>query len=79
MSLTDQIRAVVRDELAVAGISQAEAARALGVSTKHMSQMLTGRVGMSPEWADRITALCGRQLVIASTPTRAEQMQEGAQ
>ncbi|HEY9367542.1 helix-turn-helix transcriptional regulator [Streptomyces sp.] len=68
--MTDDLQAALRLEvracLKVAGLSQAEAAQTLGISTKHMSQMLTGRAPMSIAWADRITRLTGRELLIAS-------------
>lgn len=68
-SLADQLRAEVRVILARAGMSQAEASRRLGVSQKHVSDMLTGRAGMSPDWAE-IAALCGRRLIIGSRRKR---------
>ena len=41
--VADSLRTAVRTALHDAGISQAEASRRLGLSTKHMSHMLTGR------------------------------------
>ncbi|MYS16598.1 helix-turn-helix transcriptional regulator, partial [Streptomyces sp. SID4982] len=58
------MREQVRAALQTAEISQAEAARQLGVSTKHLCQMLTGRAPMSIAWAERILALCNMRLVI---------------
>lgn len=75
MTATDDLRVVVREALTNARISQAKAARQLGLSAKHMSQMLTGRATLTLEWAEQILALCGRQLTIRSVhkgPTRAE-------
>lgn len=60
----DSLRAQVRAALDVAGISQAEVARTLGLSTKHMSQMLTGKASLNLGWADKILALCGQRLEI---------------
>ncbi|MFE9844725.1 hypothetical protein [Streptomyces goshikiensis] len=58
------LRRHVHNALAVTGTSQAEAARQLNLSTKHMSQMLTGHATLTILWADRILALCGMRLVI---------------
>ncbi|MGV9278097.1 helix-turn-helix domain-containing protein [Streptomyces griseosporeus] len=59
-----QLRAHVRTALATARISQAEACRRLGVSTKHMSQMLTGAAPLTLGWAEQILALCGKRVVV---------------
>lgn len=64
--LQTELRLEVRDCLKAAGMSQAKAARALGITPKHMSQMLTGKAPMSIEWAGRITALTFRELLILS-------------
>lgn len=59
-SLREQVRAA----LTAVGISQAAVARELGLSTKHLSQMLTGRAPLSLEWAERIVALCGMRVEV---------------
>lgn len=59
--LREQVRAALRN----ARIKQTQAARQLGISEKHLSQMLTGRVQMPLGTADRILGLCGMHLVIA--------------
>ncbi len=66
----DVLRAHVRVALAEAGISQAEAARLLGLSTKHLCQMLTGRAPLSLAWADQLLGLCGKRVTIRLEPTR---------
>lgn len=58
------LRTQVRAALSAVSLSQAEAARRLGLSQKHVSQMLTGRAPLSLEWAERLLALCGMRLVI---------------
>lgn len=63
-STEEHLRAHVRSTLGRANLSQAEAARSLGISTKHMCQMLTGRATLTLDWADRIVGLCGKRLVI---------------
>ncbi|QIP87606.1 helix-turn-helix transcriptional regulator [Streptomyces sp. Tu 2975] len=64
MNAEDQLRSQVRAALERTNISQAEAARQLGLSTKHMSQMLTGRATLTLDWAERIVALCGMRIVV---------------
>jgi transcriptional regulator with XRE-family HTH domain len=64
----DQLRALVRQAIASARISQAEIARQLGVSTKHLSHMLTGRAALTLTWAEGILGLCGANLVISIQP-----------
>ncbi|MET9521485.1 helix-turn-helix domain-containing protein [Streptomyces coeruleorubidus] len=65
MSVADrELRVQVKAALLANDISQAEAARRLELSTKHMSQMLTGRAPLTLTWAERILALCGMRLVI---------------
>lgn len=64
--LQTALRLEVRDCLKAAGLSQAQAARTLGISTKHMSQMLMGKAPMSIVWAGRIAGLTDRELLILS-------------
>lgn len=64
----EQLRTHTRAALEAAGISQAEIARQLGVSTKHLCQMLTGRAPLSLTWAEGILGLCGHTLVIGIRP-----------
>ncbi|MEU5322911.1 helix-turn-helix transcriptional regulator [Streptomyces sp. NPDC021056] len=54
----ESLREQVRTALETARISQASVARELGVSTKHLCQMLTGRAPLTLEWAEQIAALC---------------------
>jgi transcriptional regulator with XRE-family HTH domain len=67
------LRAQVRDAMDDAGISQADAARALGASHKHVNQMLTGRAVLTLDWAERLAGLCGMTVVT----TLARQPQPG--
>lgn len=70
------LRVQVRAALDIAGISQAEACRQLGLSTKHMSQMLTGQATLTLDWAERIVDLCDMRLVILALTGR--RIEEGA-
>lgn len=60
----DSLREQVKRALERAQVSQAEAARRLGLSAKHMSQMLTGKALLTLGWAEKILALCGQRLEI---------------
>jgi plasmid maintenance system antidote protein VapI len=64
----EQLRGHVRAALQAAGVSQAEAARQLGVSTKHVSQMLTGRATLTLTWAEGFLGLCGVAIDITVRP-----------
>ncbi|MER7623899.1 helix-turn-helix transcriptional regulator [Streptomyces sp. NPDC126503] len=67
---TDDLRVIVRTTLHDKGISQAEAARRLGLSAKYMSQMLTGRAPLTLGWAEKILALCGKRLAVRAVAAR---------
>lgn len=60
-----QLRAQVKAALALNGLSQAQAARSLGLSNKHLNQMITGRAVLTLAWAERILALCGMRIVVS--------------
>lgn len=64
MNAEQELRRQVRDTLDETGISQAEACRQLGCSTKHMNQMLIGRAPLTLGRAERILALCGRRVQV---------------
>lgn len=67
----EQLRTQTRAAVRRSGISQAEICRQLGVSTKHLSQMLTGQVPLTLMWAEGILALIGMQLTITVLPEEA--------
>lgn len=69
----DQLREQTRAALQDAGISQAAAARELGITAKHMCQMLTGRQTLALGWAERILALRGRRIAVTTPRRRARQ------
>jgi DNA-binding PadR family transcriptional regulator len=60
----DQLRHLTRHALTDAGLTQAEAARRLGLSTKHLHMMLSGGSTLSLHRAEQILALCGQKLAI---------------
>lgn len=61
----DELPALIRTALQTAGLSQAEASRHLGLSTKHLNQMLTGKAPITVPWAQRLLDLCGWRLMVA--------------
>jgi hypothetical protein len=67
-SAEEQLRTHTRAALEAAGISQAETCRQLGLSTKHLNMMLTGRATLTLTWAEGILGLCGQTLVIGTRP-----------
>jgi plasmid maintenance system antidote protein VapI len=70
MNLADAMRDELRACIARAGISQAEVSRHLGITTKHMSQMLTGKAPISLDMAQDIAVVCGREIRIRSVRRR---------
>ena len=72
LSAEEQLRAHTRAALEAAGLSQAEVARQLGLSTKHLCQMLTGHATLTLTWAEGILGLAGHSLVIGTRPDDSE-------
>jgi hypothetical protein len=64
----EQLRLHTRAAVEASALSQAEIARQLGLSTKHLSMMLTGRSPLSLTWAEGILGLCGHSLIIGTRP-----------
>lgn len=64
--LQDALRAEAKYCMKASGLSQADVARALYVTPKHLSAMLGGRANFSPEWAQDIARVCGRELIVLS-------------
>lgn len=66
--------AAIRTELLACirktGRSQAHIARTIGISPKHLSQLLTGQARFSMELANRIAFACGRELRVSSVRLR---------
>ncbi|MDX3520748.1 helix-turn-helix transcriptional regulator [Streptomyces scabiei] len=67
-TLTDELREKTRAAIRASGIKQIWIADRLGISEKHLSQMLTGRVTLTLDWAQRIAALCGHKVTVAVEP-----------
>jgi hypothetical protein len=62
--LHEQVREAVR----ASGLKQTWIAGRLGITEKHLSQLLTGRVGMTLYWARQVLDLCGMELVVTVRP-----------
>lgn len=60
----EDLRGPVREALQESRISQASAARRLSISQKYLSQMLTGKAPLSPEWAAKLLELCGLRIYV---------------
>lgn len=67
-SSLDSLPAKVREAVRDSGLKQRWIAARLHISEKHLSQLMTGRVEMTPEWAERILGLCGMELVVSVRP-----------
>ncbi|MDX3587333.1 helix-turn-helix domain-containing protein [Streptomyces europaeiscabiei] len=65
--LRDQIRATIK----ATGLKQIWIAQQLGISEKHLSQMLTGRVTLTLDWAQRIAGVCGYKVTVTVEPVAA--------
>lgn len=66
--LLADIRALVEES----GLKQIHIAAKLGITPKHMSQLMTGKVTLTVFWAEQIAAVCGRQLDIRIAPISGE-------
>lgn len=58
------LRCKVRARLRAQGATQAGLAWHLGISEKHVSQLLTGKVAGSPEMLERIAAAAGLRIAL---------------
>lgn len=72
MSTHDPVSALVRVELwqllGQTGTSQVALAQATGFSTKHLNQMLQGKVGISADLGCQLLGALGYELVLAMRP-----------
>lgn len=68
MSTKTTLADLLRAEIEAAGHRQYEIAAKLGISQKHLSQMVCGKVGLSLTLVDQILELCGRRLVVGTEP-----------
>lgn len=64
----ERLRKLVRSTLKQQRITQKQAAETIGVTQKHLSFVLSGRVQMTMTWAERLLTLCGQQLIFDIVP-----------
>ncbi len=67
-SSRDAIRRLIRAEIVASGRTQADVAEAAGITPKHMSQIVQGKVGASLDVVDRLLGAVGRELVLSTRP-----------
>lgn len=65
-----KIREAARAALIEAEMTQAELAVGLGVTQKHISQVLSGKTGLSFDFAERMLAALDRRLDVSVMGTR---------
>lgn len=68
MSTREAMARLVWAEIAAAGYRQQDMAETVGITPKHLSQMVNVKVGVNPDLLDRILAVCGRRLVLGTEP-----------
>lgn len=67
----DSLREQVRSAVKASGLKQVWMAEKLGVSEKHLSNLLTGRAPLSLDWAEQIAGLCRMRVRIVVEPAKA--------
>lgn len=75
--MEDELRRQVRTMLMFSGRKQKWCAQQLGISEKHLSQMLTGRAHLTLDWAQRIAVLNGHTVTISITQNRSSLHERG--
>ena len=63
----ERLALLLWQEIALSGRSQADVARAVGITPKHMCQAVQGRAGLSLDLADQILRELGCELVMTAT------------
>jgi transcriptional regulator with XRE-family HTH domain len=64
LDFADQARNAIRTAMTVAGISQAELSRRVGITPKHTNRVLGGHDGLSFDLAEEMLRACGRRPVL---------------
>jgi plasmid maintenance system antidote protein VapI len=68
MSTREALARLLWSEIAGSDQRQCDVAESVGITEKHLSQIINGHTGVSLDLADRLFAACGRRLVIATEP-----------
>ncbi len=68
VSSREAFRRLLVAEIDASGLFQSTLAARVGITPKHLSQMITGKVGLNFDIVDRLLVECGRRLVLATVP-----------
>ncbi len=63
-----RVRDAIRYALDQSGMTQVELAERAGVTQKHISQVLSGKSGLSFDFAERLLGILGRRLDVKAVP-----------
>jgi plasmid maintenance system antidote protein VapI len=66
--VSDTLRLSLREIVRECGLKQAFIADRVGVTEKHLSQLLLGRVTLTVDWVQRIVDVCRQPLRLDFTP-----------
>jgi transcriptional regulator with XRE-family HTH domain len=69
MAATTQLRAIILAALKAQRVRQVELARRTGLTEKHISQVLSGKCGLSLDVAEAMLAALGLDLVVSVVPS----------
>ena len=70
MTFAENVRAEIRTALHDTRTSQAELSRTLGMSTKHVSQVLTGKAALSLELAEAMLGALGYRVAVRAVKAK---------
>lgn len=70
--LGPQFAAIITERLEALGWTQADLAREMGVTPKHINQMLTGKATGSPGMLDFAAFTLGFEWTVTATPMEAD-------
>lgn len=72
MNAEEELRALVRGALKQTGTKQRHVAKGIGVTEKHLSNIMTGRCHLTLAYAERILGVIGMRLVLRAVDDRPE-------
>jgi transcriptional regulator with XRE-family HTH domain len=73
LTTREDLSYLIAAEIDATGWSQKRVAQLAGVSTKHLSMLVSGQGGMSLDTAARVLAVCGRRIVLTTEPLLRQQ------
>lgn len=71
-SLRGQVAAIIADEVYRSGRTQVDIAHAVGITPKHLNQILRGHIAAGVDMTDRILTALGRHPILATVPLAEE-------